>query len=253
MVVHSDRPRHRLQRRLGLLPQLAVAHPLEQRARTRVLAVHRLHRQVEEDLRPPLPELGDHLRRLLLERQHGVGDRHAERHQRPEIVDVVPEVVDHQRDADAVERDRTGVAGSPPPAPPPECQARCDRQRRRRGSAGGGAGCAAARGASLGAVAGGSTLSRGPADDFMKRYRIPAPANRPRRNRKIPADLGPLERERRAIQTSEILEAGESRLSPDPPGFLQAALGSAVSLSCPSRRLTPRRRIRSSIGVSLSR
>ena len=105
VVVDADRAGHRGERRGGRRAELAWLHAGAQGARSGVLPADRLHRQVAEDLVPVAAERRDHLRRLLLEGEHRVGERDAEPLEALDLLDAPAEVVDHQRPG---ERPRRG-------------------------------------------------------------------------------------------------------------------------------------------------
>ena len=193
-------------------------------------------------------------RRLVLEGEDGVGDRHAERRQRLEVVDARA----RGRRSPAPRGRRGAAPDARRPGSPPT------------GIAAGVPGLD---------VIGSDSGRRRPVARRMRRSRRPHGWRRvpgePRRARdrqgllkryeerpRRRAGRGGTGRSRR-ISNLGTRAAGHSgvgswssgwlRRSPGPPGSDQAALGSAVSGSWPSSRRTPRRRIRSSIGVSFSR
>ncbi len=97
VVVDPDRSRHRGDGGQGGLAQLVRRHPGAQRSQARIAAAPRLHRQVAEDLVVAPAQGRHHLRRLALEGEDGVGDRHSQPMQVVELREAASEVVDHQR------------------------------------------------------------------------------------------------------------------------------------------------------------
>ncbi len=253
VVVGPDGPRHRRERRRGRRPELAGVHAMAQRPRPRVLPVDRLHRQVAEDLVAVPAQDRHHLRRRRLEGEHRVGERDAEALQGLDLVDAPAEVVDHHRDADAVDRRRRRG-----PRAVVRRGSRPVIRRRRRGRGAGiglrarGRPCrarrshpgraAAVRG---GAPRGGRASRRGFAALLGRRRAAPVV-------RIPPAEI---EESRGADDgaAEEEDQAGEWGTSAGGPAAGHQAAFLAVSPSFPRSRLTPRSRMRSSIGTSFSR